>query len=258
MTLTTTRRTAAVSLGALALALTGGPAYALTSPVPLLDPVTAAPAPLAPVLDPIEELVEAITPAPEPAPAPPAESASPSPSPSASASPRPVPVPAPVTEAIDTLIEAVTGVVPVTPPTEDVPTEDAIQDEPAVEPQGDLEPQPVDAPPATTPADSGTTPDGGSGDAALGSFGAPTAFGRENSGSSTLTLLSGPMIADSPVPDLVFPEPTAAPQQVILASRPIGSPIGLPGLVVGVAVVAVAAAAAAQVDQHRRRRSATV
>lgn len=222
----TPRRAAAVvGLSALALSLTGSPAFALDSPLPQLDTVTGTATTAA--LDPVTDLL------------------SPSPSPSPSPEPLPVPVPEPLRPVVDPVVEAITG----SGGDEPVGGQGG-QPAPVAAPGGSA-PQPAAAPQVAARSGVGST--------SLGSFGAFRNGLQAGLGTAGVPALGAPMIASAPsfaLPGL--PEPMTAPVTEIAAPRsnPLpAAPAGLPALVVAVAAVAVIAAGAGHAAELRVRRS---
>lgn len=236
----TPRRAAAVvGLTALALSLTGSPAFAQDSALPQLATVTDPPA--TSVVDPVTELL--------------LPSPSPSPSPSSSPSPEPAPVPAPLQPVVDPVVDAVT---------------DLVQNEPAGG-QGS-QPAPVAAPGGTAPQSAGAPAPvgapsvaaqsrvGGTGSASLGRLSGFAGGLVAGSGTADVPALGAPMIAAAPsftLPGL--PEPMTAPVTEIASSRPAvpSTPAGLPALVVAVAAVALVATGAGHAAELRARRVST-
>ena len=225
------RAAAVVGLTALAVALTGSPAFALDSPLPQLETVTDPVGTT--VVDPV---VSVLSPTP-----------SPSPSPSPAPLPLPVPVPEPLAPIVDPVVEAVTG---------------STGSEEPVAQQGSA-PQPVTAPrtaPRTTSA-KGAAPGAATGGAGSASLGALRGVGGLQAGAGTADVpaLGAPMVAAAPrftLPGLPVPE--AAPITQVAAARPSSSPAtpaGLPALVVAVAAVVLVAAGAGQVAEMRVRRA---
>lgn len=223
---TAPRRAAAViGLTALAVALTGSPAFAQDIPLPQLETVT----------DPISGLL----------------SPSLSPSPSTSPEPLPVPVPEPLAPVVDPVVEAVTGSAP--------------QEEPVAQqgsaPQPVAAPGTGTAPRTTTAKGSapGAASVGGVGSASLGALRGVGGL-RAGMGTTDVPALGAPMIAAAPsftLPGLPVPE--TAPIVEVAASRPSSSPVtpaGLPALVVAVAAVVLVAAGAGQAAEMRVRRAA--
>lgn len=221
---TAPRRAAAViGLTALAVALTGSPAFAQDIPLPQLETVT----------DPISGLL------------------SPSPSPSPSPEPLPVPVPEPLAPAVDPVVEAVTG---------SAPQEEPVAQQGSA-PQPVAAPGTRTAPRTTTAKGSapGATSVGGVGSASLGALRGVGGL-RAGMGTADVPALGAPMIAAAPsftLPGLPVPE--TAPIVEVAASRPSSSPVtpaGLPALVVAVAAVVLVAAGAGQAAEMRVRRAA--
>jgi hypothetical protein len=222
----TLRRAAAVvGLSALALSLTGSPAFAGDTTLPQLQTVTE---PVAQVLSPTS-----------------------SPSPSPSPTPAPVPVPEPLQPVVDPVQQALADLVG-----EEPVGGHGEQPEQVAAPGSGAEAPPAPRPAPEVAAQSSAT--GGSGSASLGSFeGSPGL--SAGSGTVAPPPLGAPLLAAAPgflLPGL--PEPTAAPAVEVAAPRPApgpAAPPGLPALVVVVAAVAVAAAGAGHVAELRVRRA---
>lgn len=221
---TAPRRAAAViGLTALAVALTGSPAFAVDSPLPQLETVT----------DPIGGLI------------------SPSPSPSPSPEPLPIPAPEPLAPVIDPVVEAVNG---------STPQEEPVAQQGSA-PKPVAAPGTASAPRTSTAKGSapGATSVGGVGSASLGALRGVGGL-RTGMGTADVPALGAPMIAAAPsftLPGLPVPE--AAPIVEVAASSPSSSPVtpaGLPALVVAVAAVVLVAAGAGQAAEMRVRRAA--
>lgn len=233
------RRSAAVALGALALVLAGGPAFAI-DPVSTLDkPPAQLNAPLEPVLNAVAPVVEPVVKAVAPA------------------APAPAPRPAAVTAIVDAVVKQADKITAAPVPGQAGPSSTVAS---------------VTAPVAQAPAAAAPVEVRGNALTAAvielgsradaGDSAAPLAFsplgGLARGMAAGLPPLASATTDFSPTLALpgVSPQPAVA-QNILPASSSPAGPTSLPGVLVALAVMAVAVTAAGHVSEAQRRRPAT-
>lgn len=249
------RRSAAVGLGALALVLAAGPAFAIDPASTLDKPPAQLSAPLEPVQNAVAPVVEPVVKAAAPA----APAAAPA------AAPRPAAVTDPVTAIVDAVVKQVDKITaaPKAPaPPAPVPGQAGSSSTVAS----------VTAPAAQTPAAAAPVEVRGNALTAAvielgsradaGDSAAPLAFsplgGLARGMAAGLPPLASATTDFSPTLALpgVSPQPAVA-QNILPASSSPAGPTSLPGVLVALAVMAVAVTAAGHVSEAQRRRPAT-
>lgn len=245
------RRSAAVGLGALALVLAAGPAFAIDPASTLDKPPAQLSAPLEPVLNAVAPVVEPVVKAAAPA--------------APAAAPRPAAVTDPVRAIVDAVVKQVDKITaaPKAPaPTAPVPGQAGPSSTVAS----------VTAPVAQAPAAAAPVEVRGNALTAAvielgsradaGDSAAPLAFsplgGLARGMAAGLPPLASATTDFSPTLALpgVSPQPAVA-QNILPASSSPAGPTSLPGVLVALAVMAVAVTAAGHVSEAQRRRPAT-
>jgi len=243
------RRSAAVGLGALALVLAAGPAFAI-------DPVSTVDKPPAQLSAPLEPVLNAVAPVVEPV----VKAAAP-----VAPAPRPAAVTDPITAIVDAVVKQVDKITaaPKAPaPTAPVPGQPGPSSTVAS----------VTAPVAQAPAAAAPVEVRGNALTAAvielgsrsdaGDSAAPLAFsplgGLARGMAAGLPPLASATTDFSPTLALpgVSPQPAVA-QNILPASSSPAGPTSLPGVLVALAVMAVAVTAAGHVSEAQRRRPAT-
>lgn len=247
------RRSSAVGLGALALVLAAGPAFAI-------DPVSTSDKPPAQVSAPLEPVLNAVAPVVEPV----VKAAAPA-APAPAPAPRPAGVTDPITAIVDAVVKQVDKITaaPKAPaPTAPVPGQAGPSSTVAS----------VTAPVAQAPAAAAPVEVRGNALTAAvielgsradaGDSAAPLAFsplgGLARGMAAGLPPLASATTDFSPTLALpgVLPQPAVA-QNILPASSSPAGPTSLPGVLVALAVMAVAVTAAGHVSEAQRRCPAT-
>lgn len=213
---TAPRRAAAViGLTALAVALTGSPAFAQDIPLPQLEAAT----------EPISGLL------------------SPSPSPSPSPEPLPVPVPEPLAPAVDPVVEAVSG----STPQEEPVAQQGSAPRPVAAPGGTTSTAPGGS--AATggvgSAALGALRGVGGLRAGMGTADVPALGAPMIAAAPSFTIPGLPVPETAPIVEVAASRPSSNP----------ATPAGLPALVVAIAAIVVVAAGAGQVAEMRVRHA---
>jgi hypothetical protein len=244
------RRSAAVGLGALALVLAAGPAFAIDPASTLDKPPAQLSAPLEPVLNAVAPVVEPVVKAAAPA--------------APAAAPRPAAVTDPVTAIVDAVVKQVDKITAA--PKAPAPTAPVPQAGPSSTVASVTAPV-AQAPAAAAPVEvrgnaltAAAIELGSRADA--GDIAAPLAFsplgGLARGMAAGLPPLASATTDFSPTLALpgVSPQPAVA-QNILPASSSPAGPTSLPGVLVALAVMAVAVTAAGHVSEAQRRRPAT-